>query len=92
MCLWVVAGGADNYPLLNQLVSTYPASQFTVLGFPCGQFENQEPGSDSEILNSLYYVRPGNQFKPAFTLFSKSHVNGAGTAGSCCRGRQWGMR
>jgi len=25
---------------------------------------------------SLYYVRPGNGFKPAFPLFSKAHVNG----------------
>eukprot|EP00794_Sanderia_malayensis_P016824 gene16824-18522_t len=49
-----------------------------VLGFPCAQFSNQEPGKDSEIMNTLKYVRPGNGFVPKFTLFSKLEVNGAG--------------
>jgi len=48
------------------------------LGFPCAQFENQEPGSSAqEILNCLYYVRPGSGFVANFTLFQKSDVNGA---------------
>jgi len=55
----------------------YDRSKFEILGFPCAQFENQEPGSTAtEILNCLYYVRPGNSFVANFTLFQKSHVNG----------------
>ena len=50
-----------------------------VLGFPCAQFDNQEPGNDDEIMNTLKYVRPGNGFVPEFTLFSKLEVNGAST-------------
>lgn len=57
-------------------MATKYGDRLAILGFPCGQFENQEPGSNSEILNSLFYVRPGNGFKPAFTLFQKGHVNG----------------
>jgi len=62
---------------LNALVQKFPANKFVVLGFPCGQFENQEAGSNQEILNCLKYVRPGNGFVPNFLLFTKSHVNGA---------------
>ena len=31
---------------------------------------------DSEILNSLKYVRPGNGYQPKFPIFSKVDVNG----------------
>jgi len=55
----------------------YDRSKFEILGFPSGQFENQEPGSNSEIMNCLYYVRPGGGFVANFTLFQKSDVNGA---------------
>lgn len=48
-----------------------------VLGFPSAQFAHQEPGKDSEIMNTLKYVRPGNGFVPKFTMFSKLDVNGA---------------
>jgi glutathione peroxidase len=49
---------------------------FTAIGFPCDQFLNQEPGDNDEILNTLYYVRPGNKFVPSFPLTQKTHVNG----------------
>lgn len=52
-----------------------------VLGFPCAQFANQEPGKDSEIMNTLKYVRPGKGFVPNFTMFSKLEVNGANADG-----------
>eukprot|EP01099_Mayorella_cantabrigiensis_P008755 TRINITY_DN840_c1_g6_i1.p1 TRINITY_DN840_c1_g6~~TRINITY_DN840_c1_g6_i1.p1 ORF type:complete len:135 (+),score=27.49 TRINITY_DN840_c1_g6_i1:307-711(+) len=56
----------------------YDDKNFEILGFPCDQFENQEPGAtNQEILNSLYYVRPGHGFVANFTLFEKSDVNGA---------------
>ncbi len=47
----------------------------TVLGFPCNQFANQEPGTDAEILEfatSTYGV--------TFPLFHKIEVNGDGAA------------
>lgn len=37
----------------------------------------QENSSDAEILNSLKYVRPGEGYKPAFTIFEKCIVNGS---------------
>ena len=43
---------------------------------PCSQFLNQEPGINSEILDTLKYVRPGNGFTPKFPLFQKLFVNG----------------
>ena len=54
---------------------------FDVLGFPCGQFSNQEPGANAtEILNSMKYVRPGMQrgypFEANFQLTVKVEVNG----------------
>jgi len=48
----------------------------TVLGFPCNQFGLQEPGKNSEILNILRYVRPGNDYRPNFPVFEKLDVNG----------------
>jgi len=63
------------YPSYNRLQSMFP-EDFAILAFPSGQFENQEPGNDDEILNCLKYVRPGSGFEPNFTLLSKSDVNG----------------
>jgi len=36
----------------------------------------QEPGANSEILNTLQYVRPGGGFVPAFPLAAAVSVNG----------------
>ncbi len=47
----------------------------TVLGFPCNQFGDQEPGTDDEILGfatSTYGV--------TFPMFHKIEVNGDGAA------------
>uniref|UniRef100_A0A087X9D9 Glutathione peroxidase n=1 Tax=Poecilia formosa TaxID=48698 RepID=A0A087X9D9_POEFO len=49
---------------------------FTILGFPCNQFGKQEPGTRSEILSGLKYVRPGKGFVPNFLLMEKGDVNG----------------
>lgn len=66
-----------DYPALNDLVSTFD-ERFVILGFPTSQFDNQEPGDASEILDCLYHVRPGGGFVPAFQLMAKSAVNGDG--------------
>uniref|UniRef100_A0A671RSJ9 glutathione peroxidase n=1 Tax=Sinocyclocheilus anshuiensis TaxID=1608454 RepID=A0A671RSJ9_9TELE len=66
----------NDYIQLNELQSRYP-HRLVVLGFPCNQFGYQENSSDAEILNSLKYVRPGEGYKPAFTIFEKCVVNGS---------------
>eukprot|EP01112_Ceratiomyxa_fruticulosa_P013082 TRINITY_DN365_c0_g1_i1.p1 TRINITY_DN365_c0_g1~~TRINITY_DN365_c0_g1_i1.p1 ORF type:complete len:144 (+),score=29.82 TRINITY_DN365_c0_g1_i1:435-866(+) len=67
-----------NYLELNQLVEKF-SDGFQVLGFPCPQFNNQEPGKNTEILDCLQYVRPGSGYVPLFPLMQKSIVNGEGT-------------
>jgi len=67
-----------NYLGLNQLLTIFP--QLVILGFPCAQFFNQEPGHNDEILNCLKYVRPGGGYVPNFLLMEKSLVNGANTS------------
>jgi glutathione peroxidase len=44
---------------------------FTVLGFPCDQFGNQEPGDETEIADFCE-----RNFGVTFPLFSKIEVNG----------------
>jgi len=72
------------YTQLNALVERYAfvngKCSLKVLGFPCNQFGHQEPGTNPEILNCLEYVRPGNNYKPNFDLFSKLDVNGKNEA------------
>jgi len=51
--------------------------QLEVLGVPCTQFYNKEPGSPEEIMNGVKYVRPGGGFVPSFPMFAKTDVNGA---------------
>jgi len=64
---------------LNALGEEYADKPFKVLGFPCAQFLNQEPGANaSEILATLKYIRPGDGFVPNFQQFAKTKVNGEG--------------
>lgn len=57
----------------------YSNEPFEILGFPCSQFLNQEPGANaSEIFATLKYIRPGDGFVPNFDMFAKSKVNGEG--------------
>jgi hypothetical protein len=65
-----------HYTQINGLMSTFASQGLQALGFPCNQFGNQEPGANSEILNGLRYVRPGNGFVPAFQLTQLVSVNG----------------
>ncbi|CAL1532644.1 unnamed protein product [Lymnaea stagnalis] len=63
---------------MNALNSQYGSQGFVVLGFPCNNFNKQEPGANgTEILNGVKYVRPGGGFVPNFQLFEKIDVNGA---------------
>lgn len=61
---------------MNDLVRKY-GDQLVCLGFPCNQFGHQEGGNNTEILNCLKHVRPGNGFVPNFDLSVKVQVNGS---------------
>lgn len=42
-------GWTYQYETLEELYEQYSDSNFTIIGFPCNDFSNQEPGSDSSI-------------------------------------------
>ena len=64
-------GFTPQYQGLQQLHEQYADQGFAVLGFPCDQFGNQEPGADSEIAGFCE-----RNFGVTFPLFSKVEVNG----------------
>ena len=65
-------GFTPQYTGLEKLWQDYRARGLVVLGFPCDQFGNQEPGNEEEIKSfcSLTY-------EVDFPLFAKVDVNGA---------------
>jgi len=65
-------GFTPQYAGLEALHRAHAAEGFSVLGFPCNQFGEQEPGDEQEIrrfCSLTYYV--------TFPLFAKVEVNGA---------------
>ncbi|KAI9915670.1 hypothetical protein PsorP6_006876 [Peronosclerospora sorghi] len=60
-----------NYPELQQLHEKYQEEGLVVLGFPCNQFNSQEPGTHEEILEFV------KQYNVTFPLFEKHDVNGS---------------
>lgn len=67
-------GLAPQLRSLEQLHQTYGARGLVVIGFPCGQFANQEPGDDEQIAEACDL-----NFGVTFPLAAKVDVNGAGT-------------
>jgi glutathione peroxidase len=67
-------GFTYQYAGLQSLHQKYADQGLAILGFPCNQFGNQEPGNEEEIRNfcSLKY-------DVSFDMFSKVDVNGANT-------------
>lgn len=66
-------GFTPQYAGLEELQRTYADRGFTVVGFPCNQFGQQEPGSAQEIqefCSSTYDV--------TFPMMAKVEVNGQG--------------
>lgn len=59
------------YGPLQQLQTDYADRGFVVLGFPCDQFGQQEPGSDAEISEFCETA-----YSVAFPMFAKIDVNG----------------
>ncbi|KAL7695931.1 glutathione peroxidase [Lotmaria passim] len=60
-----------NIATLNEVQQMYASRKFTVLGFPCSQFANQEPLSDCEI------AQWKRDMSILFPVFDKINVKGA---------------
>jgi len=64
-------GSTPQYAGLETLYETYKDRGLVILGFPCNQFGDQEPGTETEIAafcRSTYDV--------SFPMFAKIEVNG----------------
>ena len=66
-------GFTPQYTGLEALYRRHHASGLAVLGFPCDQFGQQEPGDETSILNFCTL-----EYAITFPLFAKIEVNGAG--------------
>ncbi|MGU3472388.1 glutathione peroxidase [Paenibacillus sp. D51F] len=66
-------GLAPQFDGLEKLHQTYGDKGLAVLGFPCGQFANQEPGDNDQIQEACKI-----NFGVTFPLFAKVDVNGSG--------------
>jgi glutathione peroxidase len=64
-------GLTPQYEGLERLQKTYGDKGFTVLGFPCNQFGEQEPGTSEEIATFC-----STTYGVTFPLFAKVEVNG----------------
>jgi glutathione peroxidase len=64
-------GFTGQYAGLEELYERYVDRGLVVLGFPCDQFGNQEPGSEAEIQEFCT-----NTFGVSFPMFAKVEVNG----------------
>ena len=64
-------GFAPQFGALEELYRKYHESGLVVLGFPCNQFGNQEPGSDAEALQFCQ-----RNYGVSFPVFAKVEVNG----------------
>lgn len=60
------------YTELEQLYKQYKESGLVILGFPCNQFENQEPNSNYDIKDFC-----SSTYNITFPLFDKIEVNGS---------------
>lgn len=60
-----------HYKGLQELYEKYKDQGFDILGFPCNQFANQEPGTEEDISNFCK-----TNYGVTFKLFKKIDVNG----------------
>jgi glutathione peroxidase len=65
-------GFTPQYAGLEDLYRRHRDRGFTVLGFPCDQFGQQEPGNEAEIKEFCRLT-----YDVTFPLFAKIEVNGA---------------
>jgi len=66
-------GLTPQYEGLERLQERYGPKGFAVLGFPCNQFGEQEPGSSEEIATFC-----STTYGVSFPMFEKVEVNGEG--------------
>ena len=64
-------GFTKQYEGLQKLQDLYGSQRFKVLGFPCNDFGNQEPGTIEEIQEFCSV-----SYKASFQLFHKVHAKG----------------
>jgi glutathione peroxidase len=64
-------GLTPQYQGLQELYDYFAPRGFTVLGFPCDQFGNQEPGDETEIAGFCQ-----RNYGVTFPMFAKIDVNG----------------
>lgn len=67
-------GFTPQYAGLEALYKKYAPQGLVVLGFPCNQFGNQEPGGPDEIARTCHI-----NYGVSFPMFEKVEVNGAAT-------------
>lgn len=64
-------GLTPQYEGLEELYKTYKDKGLVILGFPCNQFRNQEPGDDKSISEGCLM-----NYGVTFPMFKKVDVNG----------------
>lgn len=64
-------GYTPQYAGLEQLHRHLAAERFTVVGFPCNQFGQQEPGNEAEIMRFCQLT-----YEVSFPMSAKLDVNG----------------
>ena len=67
-------GLTPQYAGLENLYQKYKDKGLVILGFPCNQFGNQEPGDEASIANTCL-----KNYGVSFPMFAKVDVNGSGT-------------
>ena len=67
-------GLTPQYKALESLYQKYNGQGLVILGFPCNQFNGQEPGTAEEIRKFCT-----TNYNVTFPLMAKVEVNGAGT-------------
>jgi glutathione peroxidase len=67
-------GYTPQYAGLEALYRKYKDKGFVVMGFPCNQFGQQEPGNEAEIKNFCT-----QNYGVTFPMFARIEVNGDGT-------------
>lgn len=65
-------GLTPQYEGLEKLYKEYKDKGLVILGFPCNQFANQEPGGEKEISEGCLI-----NYGVSFPMFSKINVNGS---------------
>jgi glutathione peroxidase len=66
-------GLTPQYEGLQRLYDRFQSRGLEILGFPCNQFMQQEPGDDAEVKDFCT-----TRFGVTFPMFSKIEVNGDG--------------